>query len=129
MIQKVEHVAIICIDLDRSIKYYSEFFNFQLRERGELSTRKIAFLRHPNQLSFEIELIQDITPGIEYARNGVVNHLAFTVENIETAIAFYTAKGVKFMSDKPRNSIAGTKTIFFQGPDEELLQLVEAASN
>ncbi len=125
MIKKIEHVALIVKDMGKSIDYYCEMFGFKLRVRGQSSTREMAFLCHENQLGFEIELIRDIVSQGEYAEKSVVNHLAFTVDNISKSIAFYRDKGIVFNSDSPNTAIDGAKTIFFYGPNRELLQLVE----
>ncbi|WP_134703402.1 VOC family protein [Ammoniphilus sp. YIM 78166] len=125
MIKKVEHTALIVKDMDQSIEYYQRLFHFQLRIRGTTQARELAFLFHPNQPSFEIELIRDIESTNDYASKGIVNHLAFTVENIEECIDKLKQEGVTFLTETPNSSIDGGKTIFFYGPNEELLQLVQ----
>lgn len=125
MIRKAEHVAIIVNDIEKSIKYYSDMFGFTLRLRGQNPRREMAFLKHDNQPGFEIELIFDLIPQGDYADKGIVNHLAFTVDNIQEAIHYYRDKGIVFHTKEPNNAIDGAKTIFFTGPNGELLQLVE----
>jgi lactoylglutathione lyase len=127
MIKKAEHVAIIVNDIEKSIRYYSDMFGFTLRSRGQNARREMAFLKHANQPGFEIELIFDLIPQGDYADKGIVNHLAFTVDNIQEAIQYYQGKGIVFHSDHPNNAIDGAKTIFFTGPNGELLQFVEPA--
>lgn len=129
MIKKVEHIALIVTDMDRSIRYYSNMFGFQLRTRGESKVREMAFLVHKDQPGFEIELIRDLQPGQEYSTKGIVNHVAFTVENIQEAISYYANKGVHFHTKQPNIAIDGAKTIFFDGPDQELLQFVEPVNS
>lgn len=129
MIKKVEHVALIVKNMDDSIHYYCDMFGFQLRSRGSSKTREMAFLTHENQPGFEIELIQDIVPLGDYAESGIVNHLAFTVDNMEEAIAYYREKGVQFESEEPNQNYQGAKIIFFYGPNRELLQFVEPAKD
>ncbi|WP_028403101.1 VOC family protein [Ectobacillus panaciterrae] len=124
MIKKVEHVALIVRDMNQSIDFYTTMFGFKVRTRGESKVREICFLFHENQSGFEIELIRDLVPQ-EYAEKGIVNHLAFTVESIETAMAYYKEKGISFLSETPNIAIDGAKTIFFSGLNQELLQLVE----
>lgn len=126
MIKKMEHVAIIVEDMEKSIDFYTTFFGYQLRTRGNNKTREMVFLYHENQLEVEIELIRDLVPTINYSMAGKVNHLAFTVENMEDAIEVFSNKGITFHSDLPKNSIEGRKTIFFDGPSGELLQFVES---
>ena len=125
MIKKVEHTAIIVKNMEESIQYYREMFGFILRVSGKNERREMAFLYHPNQKSFEIELIRDLLPQDPYSERGIVNHLAFTVEDIKEAITYYGNKGVQFHSEQINTAIDGAKTIFFSGPNGELLQLVE----
>ncbi|MDG5787190.1 VOC family protein [Evansella sp. AB-P1] len=125
MIKKVEHVALMATNMDESIAFYTEKFGFEVRDRGETAVRELTFLSHKNQPGFEIELVRDLNPGKEYSASGIVNHLAFTVENMEEAIAYYKNLGITFQSDEPNKSIDGSKIIFFYGPNNELLQLVQ----
>ncbi|WP_028551150.1 VOC family protein [Paenibacillus sp. UNC451MF] len=125
MIRKVEHTAIIVNDMDRSIDFYCNYFGFILRTRGKTPAKELAFLYHPNQSGFEIELINNLTPDYSYASKGIVNHLALTVDDIYEAIRFYREKGIHFNTEEPSPSIDGGKTIFFYGPSQELLQLVQ----
>ena len=127
MIKKAEHVALVVADMDRSIAFYTKMFGYQVRARGENAVREMTFLSHPNQPGFEIELIRDVKPGSEYGTQSVVNHLAFTVENIEEAIRYYGERGLMFTSEEPKQAIDGGRTIFFHGPDQELLQFVQPA--
>jgi lactoylglutathione lyase len=124
MISKMEHTAIIVKDMDQSISFYSDLFGFKLRIRGESAVREMAFLYLEQQKDMEIELIRDKEPK-EYSSNSVVNHLAFTVENIDEAISYYKNKGITFTSDEPKPTIDGGRMILFYGPNEEFLQFVE----
>lgn len=125
MIKKIEHTAIIVKNLEESIHYYTTIFGMSLRTKGDNKQRSMAFLYFETDPAHEIELIQDLQPGAEYAAAGIVNHLAFTVENMEEAVRFYEGKGIEFHTDKPNVAIDGAKTSFFTGPNGELLQLVE----
>jgi lactoylglutathione lyase len=125
MIKRVEHTAIIVKDLDESIEYYSTILGFKLRIRGSNERREMAFIYLENEANFEIELIRDLVPSIIYSQNGIVNHLAFTVESIDESIHNLSSKGIVFKSVIPNIAIDGAKTIFFDGPNGEILQLVE----
>jgi lactoylglutathione lyase len=125
VIVKIEHIAIIVENIEQSVHYYTSMFGFKMRTRGQVRSRLIAFLYHENQSDLEIELIQDISPQGPYDEKGIVNHLAFTVDKISEAILYYKEKGIEFSSEEPSVSIGGSKTIFFYGPNRELLQLVE----
>lgn len=129
MIKKMEHTAIIVVNMDHAIQYYSDMFGFKVRLRGSSKTREMAFLYLEEQPSMEIELIRDIDPIGEYNKSGIVNHLAFTVEDINQAISYYEKKGIKFLSDQPKSTLEGGLMILFYGPNGELLQLIERARN
>lgn len=96
MIKKVEHVAIIVKDMDQAIEYYSDMFGFKVRLRGSSKIKEMAFLYLDEQPSVEIELIRDINPMSDYNKSGIVNHLAFTVENMNEAINHYKKKELNF---------------------------------
>lgn len=125
MIRKMEHVAIIVKDMDQSIQFYSEMFGFTVRLRGNNPNREMAFLYLEAQPDMEIELIQDIDPVGEYNESGIVNHLAFTVDDLDASIRYYCEKGIVFTSEEPKPTLEGGRMILFKGPNEELLQFVE----
>lgn len=125
MIQKMEHVAIMVRNMDETIQFYSDIFGFKVRLRGRKPDREMAFLYLDTQRSMEIELIQELTTVSEYSETGIVNHLAFTVENIEETIRFLKEKDITFTSDDVKPTLEGGRMILFHGPNRELLQLVE----
>jgi len=125
MIKKMEHTAIIVGNMDETIHYYGDMFGFKVRLQGSNEKREMAFLYLEEQPGIEIELIRDIDPIGEYNKSGIVNHLAFTVENINKAIQHYKSKGIEFLSPEPQPTLEGGRMILFHGPNDELLQLVE----
>ncbi|MED4255858.1 VOC family protein [Priestia megaterium] len=129
MITKMEHTAIIVASIEDSIRYYSEMFGFKVRLQGASETKEMAFLYLKEQPNMEIELIRDINPIGEYSKSGIVNHLAFTVENINEAINHYKEKGIEFLSSEPQPTLEGGRMILFYGPNNELLQFTERVKN
>lgn len=128
MITKMEHTAIMVKDMDKTIQFYTEMFGFKLRLRGSRPDKEMAFIYLESQPDMEIELIRDIHSTEEYNEIGIVNHLAFTVTNIEEEIIELREKGINFISEvKP--TLEGGRNIFFKGPNNEILQLVERAKN
>ncbi|QIZ05673.1 VOC family protein [Priestia megaterium] len=127
MIKKMEHLAIIVTNMDHAIQYYFDMFGFKVRLRGSSKTREMAFLYLEEQPCIEIEFIQDLEPIGKYDQSGIVNHLAFTVEDINKAMNHYKEKGIKFLSPQPQPTLEGGRMILFNGPNGELLQLVERA--
>ena len=125
MIKRVEHVGIMASDMEESIRFYETLFQFKLRVRVNNGQKEIVFLSHDGLPGFEIELIRDLQPTTLYAEHGLVNHLAFVVDNIEQVISYCKQKGIVFETNEPKRGINDRKTIRFRGPNGEILQLVE----
>lgn len=125
LIKKIEHIGIIADNLSNSVKFYVDLLGFEEGRRGEtIDGKHIVFLAHKGLPGFEIELIKDAQSINVYSENGLVNHLAFAVENIEHTIKFLRGNGVDFLAERPKMGI-GRRTIRFKGPSGEILQLVE----
>ncbi len=129
MIQKMEHTAIMVQDMERSIQFYCDVLGFNVRLRGRKPDREMAFLYLESQPDMEIELICDADSAVGYNEDGIVNHLAFTVNDIEAAIGYLKDKRVEFCSDEIKPTLEGGRMILFWGPSRELLQLVERVNN
>ncbi|HBZ08410.1 MAG TPA: VOC family protein [Bacillus bacterium] len=129
MIQKMEHTAIMVQDMERSIQFYCDVLGFNVRLRGRKPGREMAFLYLESQPDMEIELICDVDSAVGYNEDGIVNHLAFTVNDIEAAIGYLKDKRVEFCSDEIKPTLEGGRMILFWGPSQELLQLVERVNN
>jgi lactoylglutathione lyase len=121
---KMEHVGIMVNDMDESLTFYQNILGLELRNREWLNdTVELAFLYFPEQPSVEVELIYD---GEPVGNEGIVSHLAFTVENIEAELVRLKDEGVHLLDEKPRSVLRDTvKIAFFNGPNGEKLELVE----
>lgn len=123
MLQKVEHVGIQVRDLDRSIKFYTEVLGLTLRKRVRLNeTIELAFLPLGES---EIELICRSTE-YTFAREGIVNHLTFRVDDVASTLDHLRKHGVELIHQQPLALDAlGSRIAFFWGPDGEKLELFE----
>ncbi|MGG3467052.1 VOC family protein [Neobacillus pocheonensis] len=119
----MEHVGIMVNDMDESLEFYQKILGLELRNRVWLNdTIELAFLFFPEQPSVEVELVY----GGPVENEGIVNHLAFTVENIEAELVRFKKAGIKLVDEQPRSILNNTvKIAFFQGPNGEKLELVE----
>lgn len=119
----MEHVGIMVKDMDESLNFYQNILGLELRSREWLNDSiELAFLFFPEQPSVEVELVY----GGPVENEGIVNHLAFRVENIEAELARFKEAGVKLVDEEPRSILNNTvKISFFQGPNGEKLELVE----
>jgi lactoylglutathione lyase len=127
MIRKAEHIGIQVRDLDRSIKFYTEVLGLPLRKRLRLNeTTDLAFLSLGDS---EIELICKSTE-YTFAKEGIVNHLAFRVEGIAGMLERLRKHGVELIHEQPLSvEKLGTRIAFFWGPDGEKLELFEPTAS
>lgn len=125
MIKRVEHVGIMVSDMDESIMFYETLLDFKVRVRSHNGDKELTFLTHKGLPGFEIELIRDLRQGAHYSEHGLVNHLAFIVEDMDKTISYCKQLGIIFETSEPKHGINGRKTIRFGGPNGEMLQLVE----
>lgn len=121
---KMEHVGIMVNDMDESLAFYQNILGLELRNREWLNdTVELAFLYFPEQPSVEVELVYG---GGSVEGEGIVNHLAFTVEDIGAELARLKKAGVKLVDAEPRTILNdNVKIAFFDGPNGEKLELVE----
>lgn len=122
MIKKLEHVGVMVKDIDRSIAFYTEVLGMNLVGRKRLNeTTELAFLSFPGSENIEVELVS--REG--FSEDGVVNHIAFTVSDIEAEVERLKKAGVRMLDEAPRTILDGIKIAFFLGPDGEKLELFE----
>jgi lactoylglutathione lyase len=123
-VKKLEHIGVMVKNMDESIQFYTDVIGMQLDRRVALNeTLELAFLTFPGQDSVEIELIGRFDGSL--TENGIVNHIAFTVEDIEAEMKRLTDKGVKWIDTEPRTILNGIKIVFFYGPNGEKLELFQ----
>jgi lactoylglutathione lyase len=127
MLRKVEHIGIQVRNLDRSIKFYSEVLGLPLRKRLRLNeTTELAFLALGES---EIELICK-SAEYTFAKEGIVNHLTFRVEDIASMLERLRKHRVELIHEQPLVvEKLGTRIAFFRGPDGEKLELFEPSAS
>jgi len=116
------HIGVFVADMDKSIEFYKNL-GFTL-DKEEKPSIRLAFLSAGNCL---IELVEKSAAS---PTNGPVDHIAMTVEDIESAVEVAKAAGADI--DKSGISTApilgGIKNIFFKGPDGESLEYFQYLS-
>ncbi|WP_018131565.1 VOC family protein [Effusibacillus pohliae] len=124
MIQKVEHVGIMVSDAKRSIRFYENVIGLEVIKREKLNDRvELIFMGFPGQSDVQIELVAGT--GETYPVKGVVNHVAFTVTDIEKEWERLKELNVELIDDEPRTILGGVKVGFFYGPDNERLEFFQ----
>jgi len=116
------HIAMVVRDAEKSAQYYNQVLDFSIRKQSVTPSFKAVFLKAG---SLVIELLEYTQPETGPRAKGVIDHLAFRVQDLPAVMAGLEAKGVKFETAQPRQAFDGSKITFFHGPDGERIELVE----
>jgi lactoylglutathione lyase len=128
MIRKLEHIGVKVSNMDRSIQFYKDVLGLELVGRSQVNEQlELAFLSYPDTDNIQIELISRRSDDLPAA--GIVDHMAFTVTDIEAEVERLKSLGVKMIDEAPRElNISGiVKIAFFYGPDGEKLEFFQRA--
>lgn len=140
----LRHIGIVVSDLERSIEFYSNFFDFSVQKRMVETGSFISTILGLDDVNVEtvklyskntgscIELLSFSTPQLEERLKVLpyqsgITHFALTVENLDQLYSKMSSI-IKFISE-PKVSVDGrAKVVFFHGLDGELVELVELIS-
>lgn len=117
------HIGVFVKDLEASVKFYTENLGFELDGIDDLGATRLAFVRNGGCI-LEFVCHSNYTNPNDH---GIVDHVCLEVVGIEDVVAGLKAKGIAMegevgFSDKIRG---GIKNIFFRGPDNERIELME----
>lgn len=121
------HTCINVTNLDRSIKFYSEVLGLRLRARREIkeTNAEIAHMAVPDG-GGEMELTW-WRDKKEYAEGDQLDHIAFAVEDMDSAMRNFKQMGVT-IAREPYKLVGGRSRIaFIKDPDGIWIELIEAA--
>lgn len=122
-VRKIEHTGIMVKQLETSIRFYEEVIGMKLTDtlthtNGVL---RLAFLRFPGADESEIELIEGYSDALP--AEGIVHHIAFTVDDIDAEFARIQSLGSVELIDQEIVTLPnGSRYFFFKGPDGEWLE-------
>ena len=119
----IHHLALICGDIERTIKFYSEVLGFPLVELFEnrdltSSTHFFHDLGHGNLLAF-FDFPEDPMPPTREAVGGM-HHVSISVprDQLDRIRGELDRRGIEYFGpDRVENSL------YFKGPDGELLEI------
>lgn len=112
----IEHIGIAVNNLEESIKYYEDVLGLKCYSIEEVADQKVktAFFKVGQT---KIELLESTSPDgpigkyIEKKGEGI-HHLAFHVNNLQTALDETKEKGIRLIDEKPRNGAEGLDIAF-----------------
>jgi lactoylglutathione lyase len=123
------HTSIRTSNLERSIDFYSKFFDLKVLRKMEIkkTNAQIVFLQDPKgegcilELTFYKEQKKFSQPEYE---ERLFDHLAFEVPDINKTIAAMRKENVT-ITDEPFKLNSNTAIAFIEDPDGTLIELIE----
>lgn len=120
---KVAHIGLVVKDADRSSLFYQQILNCDVVNSYQDERVKLIFLNADGQI---IELVQRLQESTDMHRPaGVVDHIAFEVEDVFVEMERLHAAGIELLSDAPRSIGSSMKKFIFLGPDGERLEFLQ----
>ena len=112
----IDHIAIVVKDLDAAIDLYTQTLGFQPLYRETIADQGVEAVGLQAGASV-IELLRPLDPDSPIARfrgdaEAKLHHTAYRVDDLETALADYKAKGVRLIDERPRKGAHGNLIAF-----------------
>jgi methylmalonyl-CoA/ethylmalonyl-CoA epimerase len=129
MLRRLSHIGLAVRDLDAAIDLYQRAFGLKLIHRWEAEADGImAASMRVGEL--ELELMQptgaDTPVGRFLERRGEgIHHLAYRVDDVESALADARAAGLEAVDPEPRPGRGGRTLVAFLHPKSTLGVLTE----
>ena len=123
--QKIHHFAIICSDYQSAKEFYVEKLGLPLtREVYREARRDYILTLLVGDVEVELFIMENPPARVTNPEARGLRHLAFYVENIETAVAELNAKGIETEPVRV-DPYTNTRMTFFRDPDGLPLELHE----
>ena len=113
---KIDHLGIAVNSIDQGRKFWSDTLGLAFEGAETVAEQKVTTAFFPVGES-EVELLESTAPDgpvakyIEKKGEGI-QHVAFRVEDIETALKELKEKGVRLIDETPRKGAGGARIAF-----------------
>ena len=133
MFKRIDHIGVAVDDLDTAIKLYERSFEMELVHRETVESQGVeAVLLDVGE--GHIELLAPLGPdtpvGKFLAKKGPgIHHVAYSVDDIDKALAQVEALGMRMIDRTPRTGIRGSRVAFVHPAATEsvLTEIVQPA--
>ncbi|MDE1192880.1 MAG: VOC family protein [Arachidicoccus sp.] len=125
-IQYIHHIAIIAEDYEKSKNFYTEILGFEIIREVYRDERKSYKLDLAINGKYQIELFSfpDFRKRASYPEAAGLRHLAFAVEDVESAVEYLRSKNI-LAQDVRVDEYTGKKFSFFEDPNGQPLEIYE----
>lgn len=126
MLKKIHHIAIICSDYEKSKQFYTEILGFEITQEVYREERQSYKLDLSLNGHYCIELFSFPNPPKRVSKPEAcgLRHLAFEVENIESAIEMLSKHNIKTEPIRI-DEFTQKRFTFFEDPDQLPIELYE----
>ncbi len=124
MITGIDHVHLMCGDVNQMVKYFEEVFDGKIESRGELRGYPMVRL-HAYGIPINI-MGTDPQAGTLVAGKGSrgLDHFGFRVKDLEKTVEDLKKRGARFSID-PTAGSGGVKYAFLEGPEGIRIELID----
>ena len=125
MVNLPHHIAIICSNYEKSMEFYVNKLGFSvIREVNRPQQNDMLIMLQQGHTVLELFIKTDAPQRVSHPEALGLRHLAFHVENMESAVAWLNEKGIQTEPVR-EDTINGGRFTFFQDPDGLPLELHE----
>jgi len=116
----LQHCHLFASDIDKSIRFYQEMFGAQILMDAEVAgARNVMISIGDGAINFYAQPPKDNS-------RGVVHHLGFETDDLETLVDHMKSKGFEFR--KPITDLGELKYVMAAGPDNILIELFQSGA-
>lgn len=116
MLTKINHIGIAVKSLDETVPFYRDNLGMEFMGIEDVAEQKVrvAMLQVGESKIELLEPTSEDSPVAKFIeKNGAgIHHVAYEVEDVESAIAKLLAEGIRMIDEKPRHGAHGTRIAF-----------------
>jgi methylmalonyl-CoA/ethylmalonyl-CoA epimerase len=120
-ILKIDHLGIAVKSINEGKNFWTDVLGLEFEGTETVEEQKVTTAFFPVGES-EVELLESTSPDGPIAKylekkGAGLQHIAFRVENLESALQELKDKGVRLIDEKPRHGAGGAKIAFLHPKD------------
>jgi methylmalonyl-CoA epimerase len=130
---RIDHVGVAVEDLDAALALYGESFEMELAHRETVESQGVEAVLldvGDGHVELLLPLGPDTAVGKYLAKNGPgLHHVAYAVEDIDSALQRIAATGIRLIDEQPRTGIRDSRVAFLhpRSTGGVLTEIVEPA--
>lgn len=135
MLTALDHTGIAVSDLDEALAFYRDVLGLPVVHRETIAEQGVEALLLDVGDS-HVELLAPLGPETTVARflaqrGPGLHHVAYRVDDIDSALASLSAAGVRLIDERPRTGIRGSRVAFLHpaATGGVLTEIVEPANH